>query len=67
MKINTGGPAFACPGGEYNYAQKGMTLRDWFAVQWMAAGHHATLTPQEAAEHAYEYADAMIGARDAMK
>ncbi|WP_208863735.1 hypothetical protein [Paracoccus marcusii] len=41
----------------------GMTLRDWFAGQWVAAGHHSNLTEKEAARQAYDFADAMIATR----
>lgn len=63
---NKGGAAF--PREDYQTddapGQKGMTLRDWFAGQWVAAGHHANITPRDAAEQAYEFADAMLEARD---
>lgn len=45
------------------YAQHGMTLRDWFAGQWVAAGHHANLSDREASKQAYDFADAMLEAR----
>lgn len=60
-------PAFPCTTSEpnergvfYPVSHPGMTLRDWFAGQWIAAGHHANLLPDEAAEAAYEHADAML-------
>ena len=64
-----GGPAF--PGArETNgngdvlwHGSLGMTLRDWFAGQAMAAlicGGAAGLPPDEVAKWAYETADAMI-------
>lgn len=69
-KPNDGGPAFpvvetdpvlgsrACPG---------MTLRDWFAGQALRIafddrGHNATLN--DIARDAYDYADAMLRARE---
>ena len=42
---------------------QGMAVRDWFAGQWVAAGHHVNLTPDEAADQAYEFADAMMRRR----
>lgn len=56
---DNGGPAFPL-----NYYDKtsGMTLRDYFAGQWVAAGHHQNLMPHEAVEQAYEFADAMLAA-----
>ncbi len=55
----TGGPAFPPMHNPDTHAS-GMTLRDWFAGQWIAAGHHANLLPDEAADAAYEHADAML-------
>ena len=60
--INDGGPAFPVSNGVDT--AWGMTLRDWFAGQWIAAGNHANLTPREAAGQAYESADAMLAARE---
>jgi uncharacterized protein YodC (DUF2158 family) len=56
-KIDDGGPAF--PSDEY---QTGMTLRDWFAGQALRArwGDGSAMTPEEAAQMAYQLADAMI-------
>jgi len=66
---NTGGPAF--PTKNYKavvpeatgYAE-GMTLRDYFAAKAMQ-GHCPSIPPEHAAKRAYEYADAMLKARDA--
>jgi hypothetical protein len=78
-KKNDGGPAFPQPdlsgygmgpqedeNGMYQVA--GMTLRDWFAGQYMAgvlggeAGSH--LRSDTLARDAYAYADAMIAERN---
>jgi hypothetical protein len=66
---STGGPAFARPASpahEYGFHkhQEGMTLRDYFAAKAMAQLVH-NRTPWGAAEEAYQYADAMLKARDA--
>jgi len=50
--------------------QNGMTLRDYMAAQAMQAivstvPHLAVINPQHAAIEAYEYADAMLKAREA--
>jgi hypothetical protein len=71
--IKNGGAAF--PNVEY-MAEEGMSLRDYFAakaLQGMLAypgcesrgSHHNNNTPEGVAEMAYEYADAMVKARDA--
>ena len=67
---NTGGPAFpvhpSLPAGAYG---EGMTLRDYFAAKAMQGLLSATLTPDtiwsqdDAAETAYNVADAMLKAR----
>jgi hypothetical protein len=59
---------------EYEIDQNGMTLRDYFAAKAMQGGidlvpHMATpkvdkTMPQIIAEMAYEYADAMLKARE---
>lgn len=41
-------------------ASPGMTLRDWFAGQALGWPDTGGLSPSEAAEYAYEYADAML-------
>ena len=43
---------------------QGMTLRDWFAASWVSAGNHGNLSPEYAADKAYEFADAMIARRN---
>ena len=49
---------------------RGMTLRDYFAAKAMQAivstvPHLAVISPDHAAIEAYEYADAMLKAREA--
>ena len=75
MSVNDGGPAFARPlskisSEEIEVAQEGMSLRDSFAAHALA-GYLACFTdendPQNAnvvAERAYEYADALLAARE---
>jgi hypothetical protein len=41
-----------------------MTLRDYFAAEAMQ-GHCPSIPPEHAAKRAYEYADAMLKAREA--
>ncbi len=63
-KINDGGPAFPVNAEIYNGTGLcGMTLRDWFAGQALTrlAFEHK---PNAAASWAYQYADAMIAARE---
>jgi hypothetical protein len=59
MSTNTGGPAFPQP----NNPARGMTLRDWFAGQAMPEliGFGS---PENGAKVAYEWADAMLKARE---
>lgn len=68
---NDGGPAFPL---QHGMATKGMSLRDWFAGQALA-GMLASVGAHEdsgavwrsnsmAAAWAYDYADAMIAARN---
>ena len=60
-----GGPAFPAmtPGG---YCTPGMTLRDWFAGQALAALITSEVNESQHgdSEDAYMYADAMLAARD---
>jgi hypothetical protein len=61
-EIKTGGPAF--PG----YGESGMTLRDYFAakvLQGLIADPTMHGDQSYFAKHAYDYADAMIKAREA--
>lgn len=75
MANKDGGPAFPSVGEGFDnplYSAPGMTLRDWFAGQAMAAfiaGHGAAGGPQPprpgiAARAAYKYADAMLAGRE---
>lgn len=63
----TGKPAFPVPGlhrGDYN---NGMTLRDYFAakaMQGFAASDSHWPTADAVASNAYEWADAMLKARE---
>lgn len=61
---NTGGQAFPC----LELTDGGMTLRDYFAAKAMQAiitGFSTSLPPTVmAAKAAYEYADAMLKARE---
>ena len=60
MVTNTGGPAF--PTGN---AYQGMTLRDYFAAKALVAlATYEEYHPERAAKYAYEYADAMLAARE---
>ena len=66
-ETNDGGPAFARPGSEASYSQEGMSLRDWFAGQALAglmAHPTAEFTAKGGAAIAYEFADAMLRARE---
>lgn len=70
-KANTGGAAFPVlhPSKECHYADKGMTLRDYFAVNAMHAmlrnqPPHAVDEPYATwADDAYDIADAMLKVR----
>lgn len=70
---NNGGPAFPKAGNEWDYEsgggwvpaphQSGMTLRDYFAAKALmqtTVDHE----PDSAARLAYDYADAMLKARE---
>lgn len=71
-----GGPAFPvgfAPDGSPDGVSCGMTLRDWFAGQALAAllsspedanSRSARLNPTMAAGWSYEFADAMLAARE---
>ena len=60
---DTGGPAF--PHSRLGSDADGMTLRDWFAAKAMQAiVHEAEKFWAGAAPLAYEYADAMLKARN---
>jgi hypothetical protein len=63
MTINDGGPAFPFKG--YAGETYGMTLRDWFAGQALAGMLIGEwLSDKGVATLAYEYADAMLAARE---
>jgi hypothetical protein len=66
-QIDDGGPAFPEPSRSWQYASNGMTLRDWFAGQALAAMElWSGVKPSHVgqfADAAYRYADAMIAAR----
>ncbi len=64
---NDGGPAFPMTGeGCHNplYSQPGMTLRDYFAGQTLAADYMGDYEYSERAKAAYKSADAMLAARE---
>lgn len=69
-KINDGGPAFPISvQPDFQYAEAGMSLRDWLAGQalagWLASfPPDAAVKPINAAAFAYEVADAMLAARE---
>lgn len=67
---NDGGPAFPMTGeGCHNplYSQPGMTLRDYFAGQTLAADYMGDYEYSERAKAAYKSADAMLAAREGKK
>ncbi len=65
--INTGGPAFPTDiehqNGSNNYHYEGMTLRDYFAAKAMQEWV-GVFDAEEGAKRAYEWADAMLRARE---
>ncbi len=68
MSKDTGGPAFPRPfSGTTQYAQEGMTLRDYFAAKAMQGMLACSIQPQSGADmyarDAYQVADAMLKAR----
>jgi len=66
---NNGGPAFPITAGNAAYG-RGMTLRDWFASQALAAtiqkweGPTPDNFPEVIAGISYTFADAMIAAKE---
>jgi hypothetical protein len=61
--IDDGGPAY--PNNDaHGCAYTGMTLRDWFAGQALAASCPIGYPVKGIAKRAYEAADAMIAARE---
>ena len=69
MSNNTGGPAFpladsCCEYGNTNRSDaNGMTLRDYFAAKAMQE-YVGAITQEQGARKAYEWADAMLKARE---
>jgi|LakMenE18May11ns_1017448.scaffolds.fasta_scaffold7161735_2 hypothetical protein len=67
---NDGGPAFPCEsyghrnGKETTVPAQGMTLRDYFAGQTLAADYMGDYEYAERAKAAYKAADAMLAARE---
>lgn len=64
-KIDNGGPAFPSEGeghGNPKYHSPGMSLRDWFAGQVLAASD-GSVSPEKEAAWAYKIADAMLAER----
>lgn len=66
---DTGGPAFPkTPFIEVGTPQNGMTLRDYFAAKAMqgmlAVEENNGITVDKLAAYAYDYADAMLEARN---
>lgn len=67
MNPHDGGPAFARPSQSLeDRAQTGMSLRDYFAGQWVlgASQYWANTAPAKLATTAYEMADAMLAERE---
>jgi hypothetical protein len=71
-----GGPAFPVPdiplaNGQVQYGANGMTLRDWFAGQALAALPHLGYGPDasngELVYRAYSIADCMLSVRNVSK
>ena len=70
MTTNTGGPAFPRNILDHGHGvttthESGMTLRDYFAAKALVAlATYEEYHPERAAKYAYEYADAMLAARE---
>ena len=70
MNKNDGQRAFPCGlhGGEPHGDCCGMTLRDYFAGQWLTTfeivGEKGPMTPEVVADRCYILADAMLAARE---
>jgi hypothetical protein len=70
-EIKDGGWAFPSHGSMGEVTWEGMTLRDYFAAKALPRfiahdrNRKAVSDPEEAAQRAYEYADAMLRARSA--
>lgn len=65
LEIDNGGNAFPTEGGSDSglYPDPGMSLRDYFAGQFISNMDFRGETPARAAEWSYAVADAMIVAR----
>lgn len=74
-KRNDGGPAFACSRGvsdEWDSTQQGMSLRDYFAAHAPIGllrpppddREDRNISPEDAANLAYAWADAMLAERN---
>ena len=64
---NTGGPAFPTHPvmGQISAPCLGMTLRDYFAAKALVSlATYEEYPPERAAKYAYEYADAMLKAKE---
>ena len=70
MSNNTGGPAFPAPAGRLTpITDQGMTLRDYFAAKALPTAikeveDAGTYNLADVAAIAYQYADAMLKARE---
>lgn len=67
---NDGGPAFPVPDSDDYHAAPGMSLRDYFAAKALASllvDSELDGPPHEFARAAYDYADAMLDAREVPK
>lgn len=64
-KIDDGGPAFPTEPNTQSgfYSHHGMSLRDWFAGQFIAGNISSTRFFDELAAEAYGMADAMLAER----
>jgi hypothetical protein len=79
MTKNDGGPAFPCPdAGEEHFgarsAYMGLSLRDYFAAKFMQGfiaspdiEEYSPVTKDECAKRAYQMADTMLNAREALE
>lgn len=67
--VGDGGPAFPVANQEAHSSSWGMSLRDYFAAKTLAAviqsSNDAFKNPDKAAAWSYEWADAMLKAREA--
>ena len=64
--INDGGPAFSRGVDTFGEVQIGMSLRDWFAGQFLTTVEIVGMADgEEIATACYKMADAMLAAREA--